>query len=143
MRQTRVYLPLSSAAVVRLAATRVVAGPDITAYAVTQELERANPGADEEDLEYLALGAAAEAAATIREHPADRRVVLAADVEPAWVERPHTSGPSSQVRLTEDVPLRLVVSFHVDEAGAAPGPGEADLLWYDATELDEVARMFR
>ena len=37
------------------------------------------------------------------------------------------------------VPLAQVVSFHVDEE--AGDQGMEDLLWYDATELDEVLRL--
>jgi hypothetical protein len=41
--------------------------------------------------------------------------------------------------VSEPVPLRRVVAFHVDEN--AGDEGTSDLLWYDATELDEVLRL--
>ena len=48
-------------------------------------------------------------------------------------------GPVSRVRLVASVPLRRIASFHVDESAEAAKDVEADdLLWYDATELDEV-----
>ena len=40
--------------------------------------------------------------------------------------------------MTEPVPLRRVVSFHVDERRRGR---HEDLLWYDATELDEVTQL--
>jgi len=43
------------------------------------------------------------------------------------------------VRLAASVPMSRIASFHVDEvAGVATEPEVDDLLWYDATELDEV-----
>jgi hypothetical protein len=43
------------------------------------------------------------------------------------------------VTVSTVVPLARVVSFHVDET--AGDQGMDDLLWYDATELDEVLRL--
>jgi hypothetical protein len=43
------------------------------------------------------------------------------------------------VEVTGQVALRDIVSFHIDEEPGADGAD--DLLWYDATELDEVARL--
>jgi len=143
MRQTRVYLPLSCAGLRRVAEARSLDGSALTAFAVTRALERAHPGQDEEDLEYLALSDATTAALVLRE-PGDRVLVAAADVEPEWVQT-HTSagGPVSEVRITEPVQPRRVVSFHVEADGAeSEFGGVPELLWYDATELDEVVRMF-
>jgi hypothetical protein len=143
MRQTRVYLPLSRSGLRRVADVRSIDGTTLTAFAVTRQLERAHPGQDEEHLEYLAFGDAAQAALVLRE-PGDRIVVAAADVEPESVQA-HAApdGLASRVRVTEPVPLRRIVSFHVEEGGAGSEfGGEPELLWYDATELDEVVRMF-
>jgi len=41
------------------------------------------------------------------------------------------------VTTTEELPLRLVVSIHIDEQPAS-GDDEPDLLWYDVTEIDTV-----
>ncbi len=143
MRQTRVYLPLSRAALRRMADSRSLDGSALTAFTVTRHLEKAHPGQDEEGLEYLALGDAADAALVLRE-PGDRILVVAADVEPESVEAHGAPGGAvSEVRITEPVPLRRVVSFHVEADGAeSEFGGDPELLWYDATELDEVVRMF-
>lgn len=143
MRQTRIYLPLSRTTLRRLAEAQALEGTALTAFAVTQHLERAHPGADEEELEFLALGDAAEAALVLRE-PGDRLLLAAADVEPEWVQS-HSApgGPVSEVRITETVPKRRIVSFHVEPDGAdSEFGGHPELLWYDATELDEVVGMF-
>jgi hypothetical protein len=135
MNQTRIYVPLGTAAVRRLAAERRLGAP-VHAHAVTDRVERSYPGADEEEWEYAALCDAAEAAALLRANPMDRRVVVAADVDPSWVSP--GEGPESAVEVAEDVPLQRVVSFHVDEDG---GADDEELLWYDATELDELLRL--
>ena len=140
MTQTRIYLPLNGASLRGLASTRSLDGPPLAAFAVTAPLERSLPGADEEEWEYAALCDAVEAAAALRPGWDSKRVVAAADVDPEWVrERAGGAAPPSAVWVTEPVPLRLVVSFHVDEEAGAEGTD--DLLWYDATELDEVLRL--
>ena len=68
---------------------------------------------------------------------AHKRVIVAADVDSDWVA---VEGEAdSAVVVSEPVPLRRVVAFHVDEN--AGDEGTSDLLWYDATELDEVLRL--
>lgn len=143
MRQTRVYLPLSRAGLRRLAEDSSLDGSALTAFAVTQHLERAHPGRDEEDLEFLALGDATHAALVLRE-PGDPVLVAAADAAPESIKaHASTGGPVSEVRITEPVPLRRIVSFHVEADGAqSEFGGDPELLWYDATELEEIARMF-
>ncbi len=148
----RVYLPLALAGLDRLAADREVAPGPLRAHAVTAALARAMPGAEEEDREYVALCDAVEAAGGLRGSPGDRRVVaaadVAADVVAEVVEGPgevvgevaEGAGARSRVTLSAAVPLRRVVSFHVDEVG---GDDDADLLWYDVTELDGLRRLAR
>ncbi len=130
MSQTRVYLPLAWSDLRALADGRPVGPAPVPAHAVTELVERAQPGADEEDWEYTALCDAAEQAGGRRDAPAHRRVVAAADVDPGWVGE--AEGALSSVVLTAPVPLRLIVSLHVDEVGGGP---EDELLWYDVTEL--------
>ncbi len=137
MNQTRIYVPLGASGLRRLAAERALSAP-VHAHAVTDRVERAFPGADEEEWEYAALCDAAEAAAVLRESPSDRRVVAAADVDPAWVGPAKGEQTESSVEVAQDVPLQRVVSFHIDEDGAAD---DEELLWYDATELDELLRL--
>lgn len=140
MSQTRIYVPLGRTQVASLAATRTLSGAPLTAYAVTERLERSHPGRSEEEWEYLALCAAADAAMRLRERPGDRRVVTAADVEPDWVLPPGAAGRPAEAAVTvsEPVPLRRIVSFHVDEDQTSQ---DDELLWYDVTELDTVAGM--
>lgn len=139
MTQTRIYLPMTPDDVRRLAREREVGPSPLQAFAVTQRLERSS-AADllEEELEYAALTEAVERAAELQGTSVSKRVVAAADVDPAWVRGAEDEGLAA-VEVTQPVPLRLVVSFHVDET--AGDQGLEDLLWYDATELDEVLRL--
>jgi hypothetical protein len=136
MTQTRIYLPLDADAVRRLAEDREVVGSEggLAAFAVTEQVERAHPLGDEEEWEYAALSEACEAATSLRGGTAAKRVVAAADVDPSWVTT--GTGSAAAVVISSPVPLSKVVSFHVDET--AGDDGMQDLLWYDATELDEV-----
>lgn len=136
MSQTRVYLPLTVAGLRRLAAEREAGPAPLRAFAVTDRVERALPTGDEEEWEYAALTDAA-AAAALGAGPADRRVIAAADVESTSVQAEGEA--DSAVILSEPVPLRRVVAFHVDENSG--DEGTHDLLWYDVTELDEVLRL--
>jgi len=139
MTQTRIYLPMTPDDVRRLAADREVGPAPLRAYAVTQRLERSSaPDLLEEELEYAALTEAVERAAELQGNRVTKRVVAAADVDPAWVAGAEDAGLAA-VEVTQPVPLRLVVSFQVDET--AGDQGLDDLLWYDATELDEVLRL--
>ena len=88
----------------------------------------------------MAMGDAIAAAGALRDAGGDpgsvKRVVAAADLEAtAVVISPARPGSArSLVGLQGPVPLRRIVSLHVDEE---PG-GDDDLLWYDVTELEEL-----
>jgi hypothetical protein len=141
----RVYVPLGRAGLEELATVgSLAAGPGTPriAYAVTPGLEQAAPGLDVEDLEYAAFSDAVDAAAGLRSVRSDRRVVAAADADPAWVS-PRDGAPVSKVVLTAPMPLARVASFHVDDEVTSAVEEEADeLLWYDVTELDDVRSFF-
>ena len=140
MSQTRIYLPLSGSGVRALAQDRSLPAPPLAAFAVTSRLERSLPAGDEEEWEYAALCEAVEAASVLRESPVDTRVVAAADVDADWVSAGQVEGDAlGAVEVAGQVALRHIVSFHIDEEPGADGA--EDLLWYDATELDEVARL--
>lgn len=147
----RVYLPSTLSALRAALDGGAVAGAPIPAFAVTPRLRAALDAADEEELEYAALSAAADASLSLL--AADsfaprRRVVLAAEVAEAVVAPPEEgdAGPA-EVAVTAEVPLRRVVSAHVDDEAAAdliaaevrePGAGHADrceLMWYASQEL--------
>lgn len=144
----RVYLPAVAAD---------LAEPDglpaRTAHAVTPALREASPGESEEDLEvpaFLAAAAASLAALTSDDVPV--RVVVSADVADAAP----IAGPDVTQVQAPAVPWSAVVSIHVDDADdpdavavvraavggedddAAAAADELDLLWYDASELDEL-----
>ena len=137
MPQTRIYVPLNLTTLANLSRTRELAGPVVAAHAVTSAFERSLPGTDEEEREYAAMCAAAQAASDLRVAAHDRRIVAAADVPPTDVADPVVPHPDSLslVDVAGPVRLRHIVSFHVDEIG---GTEEVDMLWFDVTELDDV-----
>ncbi len=144
MSQTRIYLPLTAADVQTLAGSGEVVPSG--AYAVTPALRSDLPAADEEEREFVAMSDAVAAAGALRRSAdrgagAARRVVAAADLESAVViVSPARPGQArSLVRLQGPVPLRRIVSFHLDEHP----DGDGDLLWYDVTELAEVSSLLR
>lgn len=139
MTQARIYLPLLPEAVRRLAADREVGPAPVAAFGVTGRIERADPTGLEEEWEYAALTEAVDAAALLQGTAVAKRVVAAADVDPAVVSADGTRDALGAVTVSAPVALRQVVSFHVDEE--AGNQGMEDLLWYDATELDEVLRL--
>ena len=121
----RVYLAAGPEGVRALRETGTLEAPG---YVVTSGMRAADPRADEDDLEYEAALLAEEA---LRE--AGRTVVVvAADV-------PDGAAPQGDSPRIEPgpVPASSVVSFHVAEHGA---PADEELLWYDATEIDDVLR---
>lgn len=141
----RVYLPATAAAVGALHATGVLGPAPLRAHTVTGTVSRGAFGGDEEDQEYAAwLAAAADARTLVGER--GRRVVVSADVDSTLLEselpedrdaRANDAGPAPEtsVRVTSAIPLKRIVSFHLDEQ---PGGGDADLLWFDVTEINEV-----
>ena len=146
----RVYLPAGPADLAELAergslpatpvSTRVV-------FAVTPELERSTPGPDVEDLEYAAFSDAVVAAGAAARGAGDRRVVIAADVDPDWLvaNEPQPRDSVCAVTLAVAVPRARVASFHIDERPVSEAGSTADadtLLWYDATELEQVRGFF-
>ncbi|MDM7831714.1 DUF6912 family protein [Cellulomonas edaphi] len=149
----RIYLP---ATLDELDATLL---PARRGHAVTPALRLALPDEDEEGLEFAAqLMAADDSLDLLRDAPdAPRlRVVLSLDVADGRVSAVDDAddGAPSLVEVSGDVPVAEVVCAHVDEHGAAAvvaaalagdeAAGErlddADLLWYDATELAQIPR---
>ncbi len=135
----RVYIPLTAMSVGELASLGTLPSPPEHAFAVTARLVSGLPEADDEEREYAAFVAAAQRAAVMA-GPEDARrtraVVAAADI-PAQEVTDFSSGgtrPAAAVSLARPVTLRSVVSLHVGESIAA----DADLLWYDITEIDLV-----
>lgn len=167
----RVYLPATLPLLADwLAAGEVRAR---AARAVTPALREWYAGGDDEELEHSALlEAATDALALLGDDPAAprRRLVLAADVPDAAARPPGGAlddEPPSRVSLPEPVPLGAVVSAHCDEEDAAPvvaaavdalpaalagdedarlavdDADDGDLLWFDASELTDLAAQRR
>lgn len=135
----RIYVPLDDASLEMLRTRREIGPAPVAAHSVTAAQRGGGPPTDDETLEYAALLGAATAAAG-RRTSGGRRVIAAADVEAALVEEPaDPAGSPTRVEVDAPVPIRRVVSFHIDDVPG--GTDDGDLLWYDVTELDEVLRL--
>ncbi|HEY0119939.1 MAG TPA: hypothetical protein VGC04_14280 [Cellulomonas sp.] len=127
-------------------------------HAVTVLLRAALPDEDEEGLEYAALLAAADDSllrVAARPSAPHLRVVVSVDVPDALVApvEEEDAAPSA-VELSGALPPGAVVCAHVDEPptarqvaraltgdeSAVEALAEADLLWYDVSELGSVPR---
>jgi hypothetical protein len=136
----RVYLPATFAALRELLATGALDHP--VAYAVTPALREWYVEGDEDELEYVATVAAARESVRLlagRAGQPARRVVVAADV-PDGSARPAPDLGRGAVRLAAPVPLRQVVSVHVDDAAAEPAVRAAAGAAAAADAGDEDAR---
>ena len=133
--QTRVYIPLTVATLRRLGTSGHLEPAPFTAYAVTTDLRREYPNADEEELEFLAF---TDAATTSTTGTGPALVVAAADVDSDVVnDLLAPAAAVSAVRVATALPRRQVASFHVADAEAG-SDGRPDYSWYDATELQAV-----
>ena len=149
MRPRRIYLPLTIDQLRALAADKVLPAP-IAGFAPGASDTRlgASAGAVEE-AEFRAFSAAVESADQ-PDSPLVRLIIASADAPAgAWREVGDEAGGPVAIVTTEDLPLRLIVAFHIDGDTDADGAGgadgdaadritAADLLWYDVTELDVV-----
>jgi hypothetical protein len=159
----RVYLPSTLPALADLLA-KGEAGPPVRAFAVTPALREAYASGDDEELEYVAMLAAARQ--SLRLLAGDpraprRRVVIAADVPDREVRWNAYDDDPATVLLDAPVPLTALASGHIDTAAAEPdvaaaaaATGAADagdedaaftvdsaegheLAWYAVQELDD------
>ncbi|SDN06888.1 DUF6912 family protein [Actinomyces ruminicola] len=150
----RVYLPATAS---DLAAAEI---SPRTAHAATAALAAVFPEEDQEGLEVSASLCAADAslmrlAAPGAETEADRRVVIAADVDDAQVRQLPVADDvlPGTVEVTAPVEWGAVAALLVDEAEAEPDvraartgdeaaferAADADLLWYDVSERGALA----
>ena len=114
----RVYLPSTLPALANVLREGAVSPAPLHGFAVTPALREAYASGDEEELEYIAmLAAARESLRLLRADPAAprRRVVLAADAEATWTA--YDDEPAAVV-ITDAIPLAAVASGHVDDADA-------------------------
>jgi hypothetical protein len=118
----RVYLPSTMPELAGIL-SKGEAGPSPQrAFAVTPALREAYASGDDEELEYVAMLAAAKQ--SLRLLAADpgsprRRVVLAADVPDAQVTWQAYDDESAAVLVGDPVPVKAIASGHVDEPDAA------------------------
>ncbi|XVQ12300.1 DUF6912 family protein [Spirillospora sp. CA-255316] len=122
----RVYVPSTLSALARVHDAREAGPAPLAAYAVTPALREWYADGDIEELEYVALTAAARASLRLLAEEPDappRRVVLAAEVadgEVRWA--PGQSGfeedARALVQVSAVIPWRRIASGHVDDEEA-------------------------
>lgn len=129
----RVYLPLRPGDLRTLLAEGRLDLADRVVRGVSPTLAAALPRADEEEREQAAFADAVDDA--VGEQAAGRRIaVLSFDAiaqDLAW------EAQGSGARMRGAVARRDVASCHIGEDASA----DADLLWYDVTELPQVAEL--
>ena len=158
----RVYLPLTLSSLQEFSVAGATTAP-LSAHAVTTAMRAAWPTADQDELEYAVLMAAAydslvRLAADPRERA--RRVVAVAEVADGSSDA-GARDEVTAVTLTAPVPLARVTAVHIDEAGAeaavraaagqvaaaTAGDGRAlgavslvehELLWYATQEIADL-----
>lgn len=160
--EMRVFIPATARLLAAWAEAGEIGGIAV-AHAVTPALQRWLGQAEADELEYVALGEAAEACLRLLAADADsprHRIVLAADVDlllaPAGARAPY-----SLVSIGEPVSMRRVVSVLVDDSDAVPAVERAvggvrdgvtgeefealldqatghELMWFDVTEVPHV-----
>jgi hypothetical protein len=162
----RVYLPSTLLAVASLLRAGEIASSPVRGYAVTPALREWYSSGDIEELEYVAMThAARESLRLLAAEPASprRRVVLAAEVADAHVAAQPGFEDPGLVQVDSPIPLRDIVSGHVDDATAtdeiaaavaalaAADAGDDDarfavdgaegyeLQWYATQELEDLA----
>jgi hypothetical protein len=114
----RVYLPVTHSGLRELVVSGGLGPSPLCGYAVTGALRESYAAGDEEELEYVAMTAAARSALTLLARADDeppRRVVVAVDVDRAFPL--DEIGPAG-VELPQVVPMRQVASVHVDTEAA-------------------------
>jgi hypothetical protein len=114
----RVYLPSTLPALADVLCEGAVSPAPVHGFAVTPALREAYASGDEEELEYIAmLAAARESLRMLRADPdaPRRRVVLAADMEATWIA--YDDEPAAVV-ISGPVPLAALASGHIDDPDA-------------------------
>lgn len=134
----RVYLPLTVRGLTELHRSGRIAPAPLAGHAVLPALRRDWEGAEDEELEYAALMAAAfDSLARIAENgDTPRRVVVAADVDDAHIE---VGDDLTAVTVTADVPLAHCAALHVDDSESEGEVAQALLRLPEATAGDGQA----
>ncbi|MTD12982.1 hypothetical protein GIS00_03355 [Nakamurella sp. YIM 132087] len=133
----RVYLPLTVSRLRAAVPTAQFGAAGEVVFAVTDGLRAEYPGADDDELEYLAMADAARASLRLlaaEDGPDWLRVVLAADVEGLT---PASDLDRAAARLGGTIPWKRVASVHIDGADAAAVVQEAAGA-VDAADLGDI-----
>ncbi len=133
---TRVYVPASLSLLARFTEEGGIGPTPVYAHAVTAWLRAAWPEADEEEWEYAALMAAADASLvylTAEDPP--RRVVLVAETKDL-IEDPE----STALTIDSAIPMRAVHAVHADTVDIDPSFPEqlGDLGWFGVQEIPDL-----
>ena len=140
----RVYVPATLAALERFSAEGGIGPSPVRAHAATEWLRASWPEADEDELAYAALMAAADDSAVLladaaRDFPDDpdrpRRVVLVAEVE-----RVTEDPESTTVGIDTAIAFRLLQAVHVDtqDVDVASPEDLGDLGWFGVQEIPDL-----
>ncbi len=140
----RVYVPASVEALATFSEDGGIGPSPVHAHAVTEWLRESWPDADEEELAYAVLMAAADdAAAALMAARATaeaeghrlRRVVLVAEVPQVTEDR-----ESTVVSVDSAIAMRLVEAVHADTSDIDPSSPEAlgDLGWFGVQEISDL-----
>jgi hypothetical protein len=148
----RVFVPVTRSDLRDLVASGGLGPSPVAGFAVTGSLRESYAEGDEEELEYVAMTAAARACLTLLarlDGEPPRRMVVAVDADDAY---PQDELEPAAVELGHVVSLRDIVSVHVDTAEAEPdvtaavemlragGPrGDDEEFLLDACEGHELA----
>jgi hypothetical protein len=119
----RVYLPSTLPELAGILVKGEAGPAPLSAFAVTPALREAYASGDDEELEYVAMLAAARQSLRLLvavPGAPRRRVVLAADVPDAQVSWHAYDDEPATVLLAAAVPVAAVASGHVDEPDAVP-----------------------
>jgi hypothetical protein len=117
----RVYLPATLPGLVSILAKGEAGPAPLRGFAVTPTLREAYASGDDEELEYVAMLAAARQSLRLLDADPDaarRRVVLAADVPNADVSWQAYADEPAAALIATAVPVTSVVSGHIDEPTA-------------------------
>ncbi len=133
---TRVYVPASLSLLTRFTEEGGIGPTPVYAHAVTAWLRAAWPEGDQEEWEYAALMAAADASLVyLSEEDPPRRVVVVAEAADL-IEDPE----STALTIDSAIPMRTVHAVHVDTLDIDTSLPErlGDLGWFGVQEIPDL-----